>query len=162
MPTPQEKKQQSLKHDCRNCYGENDKSSRKSIRRRKAMVNRSFRRKVRQSLLDSIDDPDSLNGNVNSVGRTDWKKAPDKPLGEHLRNELVSEIIDRVRVASRSNERFLDVLEAQLTDTNMPPQALQVIMRQLRGIVLARWSTSVDIDYDTARVIADTLNRIEP
>src|SRR4028119_195110 len=48
--TPQEKKRLSYAKDRRNTYGENDKSSRKNIRRRKRHPNRSNRRNARQSL----------------------------------------------------------------------------------------------------------------
>src|SRR4028119_181715 len=46
--TPQEKKRLSYAKDRRNTYGENDKSSRKNIRRRKRHPNRSNRRTARQ------------------------------------------------------------------------------------------------------------------
>ena len=169
-PTPQDKKRKSLECDGRNRYGENDKSSRKAIRRRKAIVNRSFRRSVKQTLTDADADPDALNEHVDDVKRIDWKKVPDTALGEHLLNKLVSEIIRRVTNASKPSQSALDNLETQLIDTGIPHQAIQDIMRQLNGIVRARWSTAyalepraapLNLDYDTAKTILGILNRDE-
>ena len=42
--TPQENKVRDYMNQTQNCYGGNDKSSRTAIRRRKAWVNKSFRR----------------------------------------------------------------------------------------------------------------------
>jgi hypothetical protein len=50
---PQEKKALSYAKDRRNDYGENDKSSRKSIRRRKRDPNRSDRHRERQVLANA-------------------------------------------------------------------------------------------------------------
>ncbi|HEY0048924.1 MAG TPA: hypothetical protein VGB68_06550, partial [Pyrinomonadaceae bacterium] len=44
--TPQEKKALSYARDRRNDYGENDKGSRKSIRRNKTFPNRAYRKTV--------------------------------------------------------------------------------------------------------------------
>jgi len=48
--SPQENKRLSYERDCINRYGENDKSSRKAIRRFKAASNRVSRRGVNQTL----------------------------------------------------------------------------------------------------------------
>ena len=88
--TPQDKKALSYAKDRRNGYGENDKSSRKAIPRRKAAENRDDRRKVVQSLarLQRLDETaaevveSSARRGTNRVGG--WKKAPDIPLAEYL------------------------------------------------------------------------------
>ncbi|MEV4413220.1 hypothetical protein [Catellatospora sp. NPDC049609] len=51
--SPQEKKALSYAKDRRNDYGENDKSSRKSIRRNKRTPNRADRHRERQVLWDA-------------------------------------------------------------------------------------------------------------
>ena len=166
-PTPQDKKRKSLERDGRNCYGENDKSSRKAIRRRKAIVNRTFRRATKQTLSENDADADDLHEQVNQVERIDWKKVPDKALGDHLLDKLIPQIIKRVSAAS-DPEGLLVVLETQLIDTDAPPQAVQDIMRQLHGTVRASGSTSfrlgtrskpLKIDYNMAKTIIDILNR---
>jgi len=50
---PQEKKALSYAKDRRNDYGENDKSSRKNIRRNKRIPNRADRHRERQVLADA-------------------------------------------------------------------------------------------------------------
>ena len=52
--SPQEKKALSYAKDRRNDYGENDKSSRKSIRRNKRTPNRADRHRERQVLAEAI------------------------------------------------------------------------------------------------------------
>ena len=167
--TPSDKKRKSLERDGRNCYGENDKSSRKAVRRRKEIVNRTFRRTTKQELSKTEADADGLNELVNQLERIDWKKVPDKPLGSHLLDKLVSQIIKRITAASNP-ELILGVLETQLLDADAPPQAVQDIMRQLHGIVRARGSidfpagtrsTRLKIDCNFANAIIDILNHNE-
>ena len=82
--SPPGKKILSYQRDGRNTYGENSKASRKGIRRRKAWVNRTFRRAERQR-LGLTDAQDSSGDNpVDLVRREYWKKQPDIPLGEVL------------------------------------------------------------------------------
>lgn len=78
---PHEDKVRSYQHDQRNRYGENDKSSRKSIRFRKAWVNRTYRRAVRQQ-LDEGRAPETLEDEAESVRRKPWRKWRDEPLGQ--------------------------------------------------------------------------------
>lgn len=96
--TPQEKKDNSYKFDRRNNYGENHKSSVKSIRRRKHLAAKAVRRLVKskysagpQTLqpLDSstleADAPIRLNAKVRSqVKGGSWKKFSDISLIEYL------------------------------------------------------------------------------
>ncbi len=75
--TPQEKKIRDYSHQRKNCYGENDKSSRNALRKRKRWVNRSYRRSVKNRIsldIESVDD------SVKDVKKHDWKKDSDKLL----------------------------------------------------------------------------------
>jgi hypothetical protein len=76
---PEEEKVRDYTKQRRNAWGENDKSSRKSIRRRKAWVNRSYRHAVRQA-VDAWHEPDEVTDAVLKVRRKEWKKFPDLPL----------------------------------------------------------------------------------
>ena len=76
--TPQEKKADSYAHDRRNCYGENDKASRKAIPLNKAISHRKVRRKFKDVREDDAD------AKLKLAMRKAWKKSPDRPLGEHL------------------------------------------------------------------------------
>ena len=81
--TPQEKKIRDYTHQRKNCYGENDKSSRNALRKRKRWVNRSYRRSVKNKIsldIESIDD------SVKGVKKHDWKKGAD---------ELIINLFDR-------------------------------------------------------------------
>lgn len=87
--TPQQKKQLSYKKDRRNAYGENDKSSRTSIRFKKRYLNRSYRKSVRQRLNSSL----SINSETAAfeienealaVKRKKWQKYPDITLKQHI------------------------------------------------------------------------------
>jgi hypothetical protein len=75
--TPQDKKRLSYAKDCRNTYGENDKSSRRSIPRAKARQQRANRR-IAHTVLSGPDGEDRL-GLIRP--QTRWRKCPDTPLG---------------------------------------------------------------------------------
>jgi hypothetical protein len=96
--SPQDKKILSYLKDRRNSYGEHDKGSRKTIPARKAWVNRTYRRAVRQVTRTEADEIDELTRDVAAVRRKPWKKAPDRPLGEHLNDRW------RVRQQRGGNE----------------------------------------------------------
>ncbi len=100
--TPYEKKQFSYKKDCRNAYGENDKASRKIIRLRKRMINKSYRRTVKTILTSHLDhnDEDSafkLESKTKSTHRKYWKKYPDIPLGKYIK-------IQKIRLKNRKKK----------------------------------------------------------
>lgn len=84
--TPQQKKSHSLKRDCRNVYGENDKAARKAIPLRKAKEIRSTRRKSNQAIaqVERLDEAQadvvesSVRQDVHRLGS--WTKLPDAPL----------------------------------------------------------------------------------
>lgn len=84
--TPQDKKQLSYERARRNNYGENDKGSRKSIRRNKRYPNRSNRHRDRQ-VLDGASGPmdervpDVVEQTLYVKRRRRWRKWPDIPLG---------------------------------------------------------------------------------
>jgi len=84
--TPQEKKRLSYLKDGRNDYGENDKSSRKNIRRNKRFPHSANRRRVQTALAALPGPPDTLRAGaveerVNGRRPKRWRKAPDAPLG---------------------------------------------------------------------------------
>lgn len=87
--SPQEKKQLSYERDRRNRYGENSKSSRKNIRRRKQSVNQANRHAARITLQAT----DPLTGEpTSSVGKLRrphrWSKVADTPLGDAVIRKL--------------------------------------------------------------------------
>lgn len=89
--TPQEKKELSYEKDRKNNYGENSKSSRKNIPKRKRIVNKTYRTAINQSIkknistvIENIGDVDSA---VKNVKRKSWKKTPDISLGHYLENK---------------------------------------------------------------------------
>src|SRR5687768_12033325 len=91
--SPQEKKALSYAKDRRNAYGENDKASRDAIRKRKAGVNRVYRRRVNEVLEQispdvDIETAEVSDGDVKNISRPFWKKSPDKPLGEVVERKI--------------------------------------------------------------------------
>ncbi|MFJ8295361.1 hypothetical protein [Streptomyces sp. NPDC094447] len=84
--TPQEKKRLSYLKDHRNNYGENDKSSRKSIRRNKRFPNSANRRHAQTALTALLGAPDGVRADaveerMNGRRPKRWQKFPDAPLG---------------------------------------------------------------------------------
>lgn len=90
--TPQEKKALSYEKDCRNTYGENDKSSRKNIPLRKAKQNRAFRKttnQILQAVMEShVAELEILENEIRSVKKGNWKKSSDKPLKYVVQRKL--------------------------------------------------------------------------
>lgn len=91
--SPQEKKQLSYDRDRRNTYGENDKASRRAIRRNKRNANQSNRRHDRQTLLGSTgarhpDTEDTTDDRVHGWQRKRWRKSPDETLREVVARKL--------------------------------------------------------------------------
>lgn len=85
--TPQEKKSDSYKKDRRNCYGENDKSSRKAIRNNKASSRRRIRRAVKKVEVVDGDLADSSEAKIKARQRDAFVKSPDQPLGEWIKGQ---------------------------------------------------------------------------
>jgi hypothetical protein len=91
--SPQQKKRESYLHDRRNTYGENNKSSRTSIRRRRQWRSRANRRAAATVLTGAqgATDPEveavveaRLRGKRPKV----WRKCADDPLGEVVLDRL--------------------------------------------------------------------------
>lgn len=93
VKNPQEKKRLSLSKDRRNCYGENDKSSRKNIKRNKILEKKGIRAERRRlGMLSgniSEDEIISTESEVLSGEKykkvSGFKKCPDQPLSEHIK-----------------------------------------------------------------------------
>jgi hypothetical protein len=93
VKNPEEKKQLSLERDRRNTYGENSKSSRKSIaqgKQRRHMDERRTADEVLRRLTGIIHDEDATNAEllvktrISDSRSRGFKKQPDSPLGEVL------------------------------------------------------------------------------
>jgi hypothetical protein len=77
---PREDKVLSYQRDRRNSYGHSPHGSRKSIRFRKAWVNRAYRRQIHQH-LDLPGEPEQIQEGTALVRRKQWTKRPDAALG---------------------------------------------------------------------------------
>lgn len=154
---PKKKKEESLKHDRRNTYGENDKSSRKSIRRHKKLVNQIYRHKVKQVLATS--DMDATEGSVAGIRRPYWRKSPDQPLGEVLREDLIGDI--RTLVCSKSFDPILfDRLAELMEEKGWEKPGIRVVIRQLKTARINDWAGKLDMDLLTARKLIPLLEEI--
>ncbi|WP_299022609.1 hypothetical protein [uncultured Photobacterium sp.] len=96
VKNPQEKKCKSYEKDCRNVYGENDKSSRKSIRRNKQLASKLSRSSSSNLALLANHDLDEdfvleVESNIKASEKVKrlkgFKKVPDRPLGGYLANK---------------------------------------------------------------------------
>ena len=92
-----EAKALSYARDCRNAYGGNSKAARKSVPRRKRLVNKANRHADHQLLAQARGpiDPawaESAQQKVEGREREVWRKMPDMPLGRvvELRRERAS------------------------------------------------------------------------
>ena len=77
--TPQEKKVLSYAKDCRNVYGENDKSSRKAIPRRKQQQRQNERRVLKANLKKTIEGTEEVTLERPKLGM--WRTIADEPFG---------------------------------------------------------------------------------
>lgn len=154
---PRKKKEESLKHDRRNTYGENDKSSRKSIRRRKQSVNRIYRHKVNQVLAVNV--MDSTEDNVAIIQRPYWKKSADQPLGDIFLNDLIRNI--RMLVSDTSLGPFsFERLDELMEENRWEKPGIRVVIRQLKAVALRTPSSKLDIDLQTARKLIPLLEEL--
>jgi hypothetical protein len=80
--SPQEKKRLSYEKDRRDTYGENNKGSRKSVPKSKALGNRALRRAGNGAW---IDDPQRAEDEFRQKSLGRFKKAAHAPLGEVIR-----------------------------------------------------------------------------
>ncbi|MBB3101580.1 hypothetical protein FHR83_009309 [Actinoplanes campanulatus] len=95
--SPQEKKALSYAKDRRNTYSENDKSSRRNIRRNKRVPNRADRHREHQLLAGAtgpMAEPvaeraeDRLSAKKSMWFTKRWRKCPDAPLGDVVASKL--------------------------------------------------------------------------
>jgi hypothetical protein len=86
--SPPEKKALSYAKDRRNAYGENSKSSRKSIRQRKALVHRANRALARTALAGATIDPETAEGKLFRRHPKAWSKGADEPLASTVLRKL--------------------------------------------------------------------------
>jgi hypothetical protein len=143
--TPQAKKRLSLLKDCRNTYGEHDKSSRTSIRWRKSWVNRTYRRDVKQVLgedLDTIDD------RVIRTDRTEWKKSPDKPLGKILLLNKTWDVAQQLKAVANADPYWLDKLATYLCAGDLKSGRVAILVRQARALTLGHYLMEIDLTWE--------------
>jgi predicted NAD-dependent protein-ADP-ribosyltransferase YbiA (DUF1768 family) len=99
--SPQQKKAESYAKDRRNTYGENQKSSRKNIARKKRLRAREERRKLREVLVHTADEV-AIDLKVDQIAlqrrNQGPAKVPDAPLGVVLARKLAR----RSRARSKS------------------------------------------------------------
>jgi hypothetical protein len=161
--TPQDKKRLSLLKDCQNTYGENDKSSRTSIRWRKSWVNRTYRRDVNQSLGEATEDFDQLTDRAKAINRHQWQKCADMPLGEKLLHDKTWEIRELLSDAATADPDFLDKLArylcagaASLTENrDLTSGHVAVIIRRVRAVMLDHNSAILDLTWEDLTLLED-------
>jgi hypothetical protein len=153
--TPQAKKRLSLLKDCQNTYGENDKSSRTSIRWRKSWVNRTYRRDVNQSLGEATEDFDRLTDRAKTIERHSWQKCADVPLGEKLLRDKTWEIRKLLSDAAATDPDFLDKLARYLCERNLKSGRVAIIIRRVRAVVLEHNSAILDLTWEDLALLED-------
>ncbi len=153
--TPQAKKRLSLLKDCQNTYGENDKSSRTSIRWRKSWVNRTYRRDVNQSLGEATEDLDRLTDRAKTIKRHSWQKCSDMPLGEKLLHDKTREIRNLLSEAAAIDSKFLDKLAQYLCDRDLKSGHVAIIIRRIRAVALDRHSATLDLTWEDLTLLED-------
>ncbi|MEE1782912.1 hypothetical protein PUR71_08280 [Streptomyces sp. SP17BM10] len=106
--SPQQKKLLSYLRDGRNNYGENDKSSRRNIRRNKRAANSANRRREHMALAAfagaaAAGEPgtDTIDRALHRHRPKRWKKSPDLPLGQ----DVIGLLECRVRKGIDTEER---------------------------------------------------------
>lgn len=109
--TPQERKRLSYLKDRRNSYGENDKSSRRNIRRNKAAVHSANRRHEHLVLAALAGIRDTGGAEVVAdrlfVKRPKrWRKAPDQRLAEAIEYVLERRVRLGIDDAGRARRRI--------------------------------------------------------
>lgn len=109
--TPREKKRLSYLKDGRNNYGENDKSSRRNIRRNKRIPNAANRRLENTALSSftggSTDvDADAIERHLTAKPPKTWKKFPDAQLGLIVLGTLEHRVLSGMEDGTRAAERI--------------------------------------------------------
>jgi hypothetical protein len=117
--SPQEKKHLSYTRDRRNRYGENDKSSRQSIARRKRLRHRASRHHERQLLAAALgpvgeDTAALVQERVTRPRHGErgdrWRKVPDQQLGLHVAATLKRRADTGMSAAETEQARIAKVL----------------------------------------------------
>ncbi len=157
--TPQAKKRLSLLKDCRNTYGEHDKSSRTSIRWRKSWVNRTYRRDVKQSLGADLE-VDTIDDRVIRTDRTEWKKSPDRPLGEILLQNQVWEVAKQLKVVANHDPHWLDKLAMYLCAGDLKSGRVAILVRQTRALTIGHYLAEIDLTQDDIILLENFLQQI--
>ncbi|NUW43353.1 hypothetical protein [Nonomuraea rhodomycinica] len=116
--TPQEKKRLSYAKDHRNIYGENDKSSRKNIRRNKRMPHRANRHRDHQLLeaaRGAADEQSSGAVEVRLYVRRPkrWRKLRDAPLGEILQGRIERRVREGIDDPGAGRRRIRRIRQRQ-------------------------------------------------
>ena len=161
--TPQAKKRLSLLKDCQNTYGENDKSSRTSIRWRKSWVNRTYRHNVNQSLGEATEDLDRLTDRAKAIDLHSWQKCADMPLGEKLLHDKTWEIGKLLSNAATTDPAFLDKLARYLCvgaaslkeNRDLKSGRVAIIIRRVRAVVLCHHSAILDLTWADLTLLED-------
>jgi hypothetical protein len=133
--TPQAKKRLSLLKDCRNTYGENNKSSRTSIRWRKSWVNRTYRRDVKQSLGADLDN-DTIVDRIIRTDRPEWKKCPDDPLGKILLQNKTAAVIQQLKSVANTDPYWSDKLEKYLCICDLKSTRARILARDAHALTI--------------------------
>jgi hypothetical protein len=89
--TPQEKKKLSYAKDRRNTVAESKSSARKSIRARRAIENRRYRRALNEKLGAEFET--SVPARAAKLRKSGWKKIADAPLGDVVKDNVQSRAI---------------------------------------------------------------------
>ena len=153
--TPQAKKRLSLLKDCQYTYGENNKSSRTSIRWRKSWVNRTYRRDVNQSLGEATEDFDRLTDRAKTIDRNPWQKCADMPLGEKLLHDKKCEIRELLSDAATIDPDLLNKLARYLCDLDLKSGRVAVIIRRVRAVLLDHNSATLDLTWEDLTLLED-------
>ena len=106
--SPQQKKRLSLQKDRRNTYGENAKSSRKSIPKSKALSHRKVRHGAKDAIGQLVQSSEAVAEVTESTltkprlqkGR--WRKSPDTPLGVVVKGKIATR---KATVGARQRRR---------------------------------------------------------
>jgi hypothetical protein len=152
--TPQAKKRLSLLKDCRNTYGENNKSSRTAIRWRKSWVNRTYRRDVKQSLGDDLDG-DSIEDRIIILARPEWTKYPDRPLGKILLRDKNRKILQQMKAVASNDPSWLDKLARYLCTCNLKSGRVAILVRHARAVTLGHYLVEIDLTWEDLILFED-------
>ncbi len=131
--TPQEKKRLSLLKDRRNCFGQIDKASRKSIRFRKRWLNRCLSQ-MRTS-GPPVGGYRRHGARLLAIKRKQWRKAPDAPLGRVIQDNRARDLKWRFCQGAARNPDLLDGLQAFLLDQGVQGGQLSATMKCAREMV---------------------------